>query len=76
MPANELEVKDEDLKLSNQKRYLEHGEHPMPIYTCVRHEILGLKDGEKGNEVEKLKVAAVQDWFQWFEVGNGPSFSL
>ena len=76
VPANELEVKDEDLKLSNQKRYLEHGEHPMPIYTCVRHEILGLKDGEKGNEVEKLKVAAVQDWFQWFEVGNGPSFSL
>ncbi|KAF8457558.1 acyl transferase/acyl hydrolase/lysophospholipase [Kalaharituber pfeilii] len=68
VPANELGVNDDDLKLSSQRKYLENGENPMPIYTCVRHEIPGLREADKGNEAEKLKAAAAQDWFQWFEI--------
>lgn len=68
VPANELSVNEDDLKLSSQRRFLEYGQYPMPIYTCVRHEIPGLQGTDKGNEAEKLKAAVVRDWFQWFEV--------
>lgn len=39
VPANELAVRDDHLKLSNQRKYLDEGREPMPIYTAVRHEI-------------------------------------
>jgi len=70
VPVNELGVNEDDLKLSNQRRYLESGQNPLPIYTCVRHEIPGLQGIYKGNEAEKLKTAVVQDWFQWFEASD------
>lgn len=73
VPANELAVNEDNLKLSSQMTYIDQGQNPMPIYTCVRHEILGLKSTDSGNEAEKLKVAAAQDWFQWFEVGYQPA---
>ena len=68
VPTNELGVNEDDLKLSNQRKYLESGENPLPIYTCVRHEIPGFQAAL--NETEKLKAAVVQDWFQWFEASN------
>ena len=67
VPANELAVNEQDLKLSNQVTYLEQGENPMPIYTCVRHEIPGSQGIDSGNEAERLNTATVKDWFQWFE---------
>jgi cytosolic phospholipase A2 len=39
IPANELAVKDDWLKLSNQRKYIDDGTEPLPIYTAVRHEI-------------------------------------
>ena len=74
VPNGDLDVQATDLKLSNQQVHLEHGKHPMPIYTAVRHEIpveeivqeaaedeVGLKEKAK----EKAKKEA---WFQWFEL--------
>jgi cytosolic phospholipase A2 len=39
VPANELDIRDDWLKLSNQRRYVDDGTEPLPIYTAVRHEI-------------------------------------
>jgi len=39
VPANELDVRDDWLKLSNQRKYVDDGSEPLPIYTAVRHEI-------------------------------------
>lgn len=74
VPRGELGASDRDLKLSNQKYNLTSGEHPLPIYTAVRHEI-PVPDEEK---VEKsltkqalperlLREAKSEAWFQWFE---------
>lgn len=70
VPANELAINEQDFKLSSQVTYLEHGENPLPIYTCVRHEIPDSQGVDRGNEAENLKTAAAQDWFQWFEASN------
>ena len=73
VPRGELEVHDPDLKLSNQRTLLQNGQHPMPIYTAVRHEIpLAATEEEmakKGKKAtEELKEKAKQEaWFQWFE---------
>jgi phospholipase A2 len=39
IPANELAVDDDMLKLSNQRKFIDDGSEPLPIYTAVRHEI-------------------------------------
>ena len=39
IPANELSVQDDLLKLSNQRKFIDDGTEPLPIYTAVRHEI-------------------------------------
>lgn len=39
VPRAELDLDARDLKLSNQQRYLKQGNHPLPLYTAVRHEI-------------------------------------
>lgn len=72
VPSNELDVKDEDLKLSNQKKYIENGEQPLPIYTAVRHEIPFIGgENEKGEiipeETKQQASKAGDSWFQWFE---------
>ncbi|KAJ9193104.1 hypothetical protein DTO164E3_8069 [Paecilomyces variotii] len=75
VPKGELNVSDEDLKLSNQRKYLRNGAHPLPIYTAVRHEIPMIgKNQEQTTEIkgrrgpEKLKEEAKKEaWFQWFE---------
>lgn len=63
VPSNELTVRDDWLKLSTQRRYVDDGTEPLPIYTAVRHEIplkavagdKSIKTGEKSNdELEHL----------------------
>ncbi|KAI9054904.1 hypothetical protein LZ554_002048 [Drepanopeziza brunnea f. sp. 'monogermtubi'] len=74
VPRGEIGVDDRDLKISNQRDYIKHGEHPMPIYTAVRHEI---PISEEASEEEKLADtpseetktrAKTEAWFQWFEI--------
>ena len=75
VPKGELDVRDEDLKLSAQRVYIDQGKHPLPIYTAVRHEIP--IEAEKaveqsGVDIENLKEslkekAKEESWFQWFE---------
>ena len=55
VPANELDVRDDWLKLSNQRKYVDDGSEPLPIYTAVRHEIpvkAVSKDEKKKKETE------------------------
>lgn len=71
VPRGDLGVNPLDLKISNQKAYLTKGEHPLPIYTAVRHEIpvqMPKDDIEKVDVSESLKEKAKKEaWFQWFE---------
>ncbi|KAJ9614652.1 hypothetical protein H2200_002789 [Cladophialophora chaetospira] len=74
VPHGDLAVNDTDLKLSNQRMYLENGQYPMPIYTAVRHEIpvdASEKEAAKDDPAlrEKIReVARKEAWFQWFEM--------
>lgn len=74
VPKGDLDVRDADLKLSNQRAFLEDGQHPMPIYTLVRHEIPVEEETKQENPVtpaEHAKVAAKakkEAWFQWIEM--------
>lgn len=73
VPKGELEVDSRDLKLSNQREHIKHGEFPMPIYTAVRHEIPIIEEAsetekEIGTVSEETKEKAKKEaWFQWFE---------
>ena len=72
VPRDELSVDKQDLKLSNQRTYLQQGANPMPIYAAVRHEIPidEVREGKKRREkaVEIVKQEAKKEaWFQWFE---------
>ncbi|KAL0264850.1 hypothetical protein SLS55_000803 [Diplodia seriata] len=61
VPKGELDLDDRDLKISNQRRFVDSGAHPLPIYTAVRHEIPhATEDASKSKEMEGA-------WFQWFE---------
>jgi len=54
VPANELAVRDDYLKLSTQRKFIDDGKEPMPIYTAVRHEIpIKAVSDESGKEKEK-----------------------
>ena len=73
VPRGELEIEPEDLKLSNQRTYIDNGANPMPIYTAVRHEI-SLDELEsikasirKGTSEETKQRAERESWFEWFE---------
>lgn len=73
VPRGELWVSDDDLKLSNQKHNLDTGQHPLPIYTAVRHEIPVVKrqdhhDSQLRPMTENLlRESRSEAWFQWFE---------
>ena len=71
VPRGELGVNPLDLKISNQRAYLTQGEHPLPIYTAVRHEIpieASKEEVEKSDVSESLKQKVKEEaWFQWFE---------
>lgn len=74
VPKGDLDVQANDLKLSNQRKFLENGQYPMPIYTLVRHEIPvdeEKKEAAPSTPVEsaQVEVQARKDaWFQWIEL--------
>ncbi|CAJ2513668.1 Uu.00g017870.m01.CDS01 [Anthostomella pinea] len=71
VPKGELGVNDRDFKLSNQREFIKYGQHPMPIYTAVRHEIpdINSKGVPDDSPSEQAKAIAKQEaWFQWFEM--------
>lgn len=73
VPRGELGINDKDLKISEQRAYVDSGRHPLPIYTAVRHEIplqKATQDTENlGQAIEKVKEKAKEEsWFQWFEL--------
>ena len=66
VPKGELGVDEYDLKISNQRKHVDHGDHPLPIYTAVRHEIP--KSAQVDGAVHDDEVAQRKEaWFQWFE---------
>ncbi|KAJ2907373.1 cytosolic phospholipase A2 zeta [Zalerion maritima] len=72
VPKGELGINEKDFKLSNQRSFIQYGEHPLPIYTAVRHEIPDLDiSSEKGKSSvsEDAKAKAKKEaWFQWYEL--------
>ena len=69
VPRGELGVDEFDLKMSNQRRFTDYGQNPLPIYTAVRHEIPIVEQKDTGKEAVKRAVQKAQKeaWFQWFE---------
>ncbi|MCJ1295912.1 hypothetical protein MMC34_007477 [Xylographa carneopallida] len=73
VPRGELGVDARDLKLSNQRAFVDDGSNPLPIYTAVRHEIpldevKTIKEEIEGAATPETKELAKQEsWFQWFE---------
>lgn len=74
VPKGEVGVDDRDLKISNQREYIKNGEHPLPIYTAVRHEIPIVEDSSEIEKVtdhpsEETKAKAKREaYFQWMEI--------
>lgn len=72
VPRGELGVDARDFKVSNQRSNIKYGQHPMPIYTAVRHEIPdpeSITGSTSGAATEAVKEEAVKEaWFQWFEI--------
>lgn len=66
VPKGELSVDAEDLKISNQRKYIEQGQNPLPIYTAVRHEIPLAEQNESTVEEAAIKAQS-EAYFQWFE---------
>jgi len=64
--SEDTKVDSSDLKISEQRKYVEDGAHPLPIYTAVRHEIpvIITPDEDKQLDAQRFKV---KPWFQWFE---------
>lgn len=69
VPRGELGLSDRDLKLSNQREYVNDGSNPLPIYTAVRHEIPIIEESANRDlKGENLREEARKEaWFQWFE---------
>ncbi|KPI43504.1 Cytosolic phospholipase A2 [Cyphellophora attinorum] len=73
VPHGDLDIHSEDLKLSNQRTYIQDGQLPMPIYTCVRHEI-PIEEEEKANKSNQETQETIREkakkeaWFQWIEM--------
>lgn len=77
VPNGDLDVRDHDLKLSNQRSYLRQGEFPLPIYTLVRHEIPIEEQKEEdsrtgsstpADDLQAEIKARKKAWFQWLEL--------
>lgn len=75
VPKGELEIDGMDLKISNQRRYLNSGLHPMPLYTMIRHEIPIKAIASAIDPIpyelvpEGLKqTVAGNSWFSWWEM--------
>ncbi|KAI9696790.1 MAG: hypothetical protein M1836_005152 [Candelina mexicana] len=74
VPRGELGVDDRDLKVSNQRTYVQGGQNPLPIYTVIRHEIpverekIEAKDCQSKTVEDTKEKAKREAWFQWFEL--------
>ncbi|KAI1760845.1 FabD/lysophospholipase-like protein [Hypoxylon sp. FL1150] len=72
VPKGELGVNERDFKLSNQRQYIKYGQHPMPIYTAVRHEIpdiaADISKASIATQERAREIARQEAWFQWFEL--------
>lgn len=77
VPKDEKSVNNMDLKMSNQRMYIDDGSQPMPIYTAVRHEIPTVGAENEVNRMidQKEKEEAIEQdkkdpesFFQWFEM--------
>ncbi|ODV92452.1 hypothetical protein CANCADRAFT_86908 [Tortispora caseinolytica NRRL Y-17796] len=64
---NPFEVDMKTLKTSHQASKIADGSQPLPIYSCVRHEI-PTADPETPPSPKERKEAAGDNYFQWFEV--------
>lgn len=67
IPRDDLRVSDYDLKVSNQRFYVDAGQQPLPIYTAVRHEIPNAVGKVESLVKESRFTAKHYDFFQWFE---------
>ncbi|KAH7327920.1 acyl transferase/acyl hydrolase/lysophospholipase [Stachybotrys elegans] len=73
VPKGELGVNERDFKISNQRDQIKYGQHPLPIYTAVRHEIPEAEIAESDKQSSPSEVGKAGDeiceaWFQWFEI--------
>lgn len=50
VPKGKLSVNDKNFTLSNQSEYVRFGQNPLPMYTCVRHEISNVNAGARKRE--------------------------
>jgi phospholipase A2 len=66
VPKGDLGIDTEDLKITNQRKFIDWGQNPLPIYTAVRHEIPLAEQQENSPEAARAKAKA-EAWFQWFE---------
>ncbi|KAF2842578.1 cytosolic phospholipase A2 zeta, partial [Patellaria atrata CBS 101060] len=66
VPKGELSIDDRDLKVSNQRRFIDNGSNPLPIYTAIRHEI-PIEEQEDKGPISATIEAKKEAWFQWFE---------
>jgi phospholipase A2 len=67
VPKGELSVSEYDFKLSNQRRFIDNGAHPLPVYTAVRHEIPLSEQSDMKDPIAAEAKARREAWFQWFE---------
>ncbi|KAF2668570.1 cytosolic phospholipase A2 zeta [Microthyrium microscopicum] len=74
VPKGELGVDMDDLKLSTQQKYVNKGQNPFPLYSCVRHEI-PIEEAPLDNGNQESKKDYDGSWFQWFEFSPYEMFS-
>jgi phospholipase A2 len=67
VPKGELRVSDWDLKISNQRYFVDDGDQPLPIYAAVRHEIPMTPNDRREALPDTEPPAHQHDYFQWFE---------
>lgn len=67
VPKGALSVSEYDFKVSNQRRYIDDGSNPLPIYTAVRHEIPLAEQSDTKDPIAAEAKARREAWFQWFE---------
>jgi phospholipase A2 len=67
IPKGELSVSEFDFKVSNQRRFIDDGSNPLPIYTAVRHEIPLAEQSAISDRIAAEAKARREAWFQWFE---------
>jgi len=67
VPKGELRVSDWDLKISNQRYFVDDGDQPLPIYAAVRHEIPITPQDRRESLPDAKRPTSKNDYFQWFE---------